>query len=671
MKAKTTGRTGRLACAAQAFLTRFATAVQGNVAMMFGLALPVLLMIVLGAIDLHQASKVKAQLQDALDAAALAAARSSTADAGTITSIGMAALKANMPGYFQVDKDGKLIRDQASFVLTNKVVVAEARVEVKVLVANIFLPPYGKLLDDYLPVGTRSEVLRASRNVEVAMALDITGSMDNCKKNCPPSSKLEDLQAAAKELIDLVVQDQQSPFYSKVALVPYAAGVNLDSSAAAVRGALDTTTTSISAASWLTGSIRTVSSISSSSNATVTTSSNHGFVTGDRVVLWRVNNSNNNHSMRVLNGVPFYVERVSNTQFRVKTVDASGAMSSNLNTSSYSSYSGTAYVAKCVRNDCGLVLTASGHGLTAGGYVRLESMGGLSQLNSGGYRIASVSGSQLILDTSRSLGLAGSSTPQGGTTYSSGGKVATGADGGRWRVFPSATTGGMVAVLDSSTCVSERAGSQAYTDAAPSTGGYVGRSYLESSNPCPTIGVTPLSIDRTVLHGQIDKLVAGGSTAGQIGIAWAWYMVSPHFASLWNAENRPSAYNPAETLKVAILMTDGEFNTPFKSGVIALNAGDGSGSLEAHINENSANGDPFSQSLALCRAMKAQGVIIYTVGFDLSSSTGGPGDDTAVEVLQACATNKDTHFFKATNGTDLKEAFRSIGRDITRLRIAR
>ena len=77
---------------------------QGNVALMFAIALPILMMITLGAVDIHQASKVKAQLQDALDAAALAAARSKYSDDFNINRIGMAALQANMPGYF--DKDG-------------------------------------------------------------------------------------------------------------------------------------------------------------------------------------------------------------------------------------------------------------------------------------------------------------------------------------------------------------------------------------------------------------------------------------------------------------------------------------------------------------------------------------------------------------------------------------
>lgn len=634
-------------------VSRFLRQTQGNVAMMFAIALPILLMITLGAIDIHQASKVKAELQDALDAAALAAARSTFSDDVNINRIGMAALKANMPSYFKAGSE-----DTATFVLANNRVTGQAKVNVKVLVANVFLPPYGKLLDDYLPVGSRSEVLRASRNVEVAMALDITGSMDNCTRNCPPTSKLQDLRAAAKELVDIVVQDQQTPFYSKVALVPYAAGVNLGSLAADARGSLDSTTQSVSAASWLTGSVKTISSIARGSPSTVNASS-HGFVTGDRVVMWNID------SIPALNGVPYEVVRLSNTQFQLRTISASGLASSYVATSSNTT--NTAYVAKCVRTDCGLVVTAANHGLAANGYVRLTNMGGLAQLNDGGYRVASVSGSQMILDTTRSLRLV--STSQGGATYTSGGRVMNGRDGSEWRVFP--TADGYVNVHASSTCVSERVGIERYTDARPSTAP-VGRSYLATANPCPSVTITPLSASASSLKSKIDQMRAGGSTAGQIGIGWAWYMLSPNFASLFDTAGRPGAYAPTETLKVAILMTDGEFNTPFRDGVIALDAGTGSGGLDSHINLNSANGDPFVQAVELCRAMQAKGVVVYTVGFDLGSDTGQPGVvDSALDVMRECATSEETHFFKANSGTDLKEAFRAIGRDITRLRIAR
>lgn len=626
---------------------------QGNVALMFAIALPILMMITLGAVDLHQASKVKAELQDALDAAALAAARSVYSDNVNINRVGMAALKANMPRYFQAGSD-----DTATFVLANNRVTGEARVNVKVLVANIFLPPYGKLLDDYLPVGSRSEVLRASRNVEVAMALDITGSMDNCTRNCPPTSKLQDLQAAAKDLIDIVVQDQQTPFYSKVALVPYAAGVNVGSLAAQARGPLDSTTRSVTAATWVSGTVRTISNISRASPTTIT-SNGHGFATGDRVVLWNV------QDIPALNGVPYEVARISNNQFQLRTLSASNAASSYQGSSTSTTKS--AYVAKCVRSDCGLTITAAGHGLSVNDHVRLTSMGGLTQLNEAGFRVASVSGSQLVLNSTRSMGLVQAS--KGGVSYSGGGQLMNGRDGAEWRVF--STADGYINVLPSSTCVSERVGVERYTEARPSTA-YVGRSYLGSDNACPSAAITPLTASATTLKAKIDQLRKSGSTAGQIGIGWAWYMLSPNFASLFDGAGKPGEYAPSDTLKVAILMTDGEFNTPFRDGVIALDAGSGSGALNTHINLNSSNGDPFIQSVELCRAMQARGVVVYTVGFDLGSDTGKPNVvDSALDVMRQCATSEQTHFFEANSGADLKEAFRAIGRDITRLRIAR
>ncbi|MGH7027442.1 pilus assembly protein [Brevundimonas sp.] len=644
----------RLTRRAQAFAVRFAAATRGNVAMMFALALPGLLMITLGAVDIHQASKVKATLQDALDAAALAAARSRFTDSAEINRVGLAALKANMPAYF---KPGSA--DTASFVLQGNNIVADARVNVKVLVANIVLPPYGKLLDDYLPVGTHSEVLRASRDVEVALALDITGSM--------AGQPLTDLKAAASELIDIVVQDQQTPFYSKIALAPYAVGVNVDTYADQIRGTLNGASKSITGASWVTGTIRTVSGISKASTATVS-ATGHGFVNGDRVVMWSVN------GMSPLNGVPYQVQRTSADQFRLYPLTSTGAASSSyLNTSGLSNFWGSAYVAKCVRTDCGVVLNVAGHGLVENDYVRLADIGGLSQLNGStnyngaGFRVTKNStAGQLVLDASRSLGLIDAA--KGGNAWTSGGKVFNGADGHLWRVFP--TVSGMVAVHAASTCVSERVGAQAYTDAAPTSAARVGRSYPDSGNACPTATLTPLSSDRAALKAAVAGYEAKGSTAGQIGIAWGWYMVSPNFGALWPADSQPAAYNPSRTLKVAILMTDGEFNTPFRDGVIASDAGSGSSGTNARINLTASNGDPFSQSVAMCQAMRAQSVVVYAVGFNIDASEGGPGIDTAREVLAACASSP-AHNFLANSGGDLKEAFKAIGRDITRLRIAR
>lgn len=624
----------RAAAGLKGLTARFLRQTQGNVAMMFALALPVLLMITLGAIDIHQASKVKAQLQDALDAAALAAARSTFTDDVNINTVGLAALKANMPGYF-----GETSGDTANFVLLNNRVTGDARVNVKVLVANIVLPPYGKLLDDYLPVSTRSEVLRASRNVEVAMALDITGSM----KGQP----LRDLKAAAIELINIVVQDQQSPFTSKVALAPYAVGVNLGDFAASARGSIPAALANITGMDWKSGSEKSISDITRA-NPAVITSSRHGLAVGDAVWISGV------RGMTQVNNQAYRVSKASTNSFEISRIGSDWSLSSR----DFDRYSSGGKVQKCLQADCSLRVTANGHGRSTGNYVWIDEVEGMTEVNKKVYRVTRVDANIFTIPVF---------APE--NNYTANGGIYCLDQGCRAYRFDNASGG--VTTYEVSTCASERTGTQAYTDASPAAA-RVGRSYTDpAGNACPAQAVTPLSSQRAYLEDQINALTDGGSTAGQIGIAWAWYMVSPNFASLFTGEGRPNAYDPSKTLKAVVLMTDGEFNSPFCKDVIASDAGTGSGGAASHINCRATNGEPFAQSVALCTGMKRENVVVYTVGFNLSTGRGKSGIDTAVEVMEACATNKDTHFFMANSGTDLKEAFQAIGRDITRLRIAR
>ena len=109
--------------------------------------------------------------------------------------------------------------------------------------------------------------------------------------------------------------------------------------------------------------------------------------------------------------------------------------------------------------------------------------------------------------------------------------------------------------------------------AAPDAAARVGRNYpTTSGNPCPSATILPLSSDRATLKSRIRDLSVVGSTAGQIGMAWGWYAVSPNFNGLWPG-SPAGAYAPEDTLKAVIIMTDGEFNTPYNSGVIAVDAG--------------------------------------------------------------------------------------------------
>ena len=202
------------------------------------------------------------------------------------------------------------------------------------------------------------------------------------------------------------------------------------------------------------------------------------------------------------------------------------------------------------------------------------------------------------------------------------------------------------------TCVIERTGANAATDAAP-----VGADKLPSvptipygKYVCPPSTVIPLTgkSDVATIKSTIDGYVAAGSTAGHIGTAWGWYMLSPDWAGVLPAASQPKPYNDNGTMKAMIIMTDGLFNTSYLNGSATPDA--------------QQSTESYQQFDALCAGIKGKGIMVYTVGFDLS-------DPTALSKLQGCASGA-TNFFDAKTGADLKKAFSDIASKLTTMRVA-
>ena len=199
------------------------------------------------------------------------------------------------------------------------------------------------------------------------------------------------------------------------------------------------------------------------------------------------------------------------------------------------------------------------------------------------------------------------------------------------------TYAGQVSGIPSAACVYERGGSEAFTDAEP-----VGTNTL-GHNPttwCPTAEVQPITHNKTVLKNSIDTYSADGWTAGHLGVAWAWYLVSPEWASIWPTASQPVSYTTPDTMKVVVLMTDGQFNTQYVSG----------------------NGNSSDQATSLCNEMKNQGITIYSVAFQAPTA--------AQTLLKGCASSTQT-YFNASSGGDLRSAFQHIAMDINKLRVTK
>lgn len=607
-----------LAASVARFVRRFRREEGAAVAIWFAvLALP-LAVLSFALIDVNRASVEKRHLQDALDAATLLAARSTAKNTAEVQPIGAAALTAQLSGMSAATVTSSV------FTVDGSKIIGAATAKVTPVIANLWL-------GGDMTVHANSEVTRASTNLEVALVLDVTGSMYG--------SKMTDMKTAAKDLIDMVISDVQSPYYSKAALVPFSLGVNAGSYAASVRGPV-IGTKAISGASWQVGATKNISGISKSNNRLTVTSNGHGFADGDYVYISGVN------GMTQVNNRIFVVSNRNNNTFRLSGISSSG----------YSNYSSGGTIRECRVSDCSIVIDANANGYTNGELVYITGVQGMTQLNGQTYTVAN--------QTTNAFSLAGTDGPNGGfSAYSSGGTAYCLVEGCEYYRFTD--TGWNTRRWQISTCVTERTDPEAqrYTDAAAAANP-VGRLYLADTGDCPGASIVPLSSDKTALKNAITNFQAEGSTAGQIGTAWGWYMVSPNFspsgAPLWPSGSQPAAYTAPNTLKVVVIMTDGEFNTTYCNGVLARN----SGYSGTRINCDAENGDGTVQAQTVCTAMKNAGVVVYTVGFALG------GNATAETFVRDCATSS-ANVYLPSGGGALKDAFAAIGRDIMKLRLSK
>ncbi|QQS12035.1 MAG: hypothetical protein IPK81_21330 [Rhodospirillales bacterium] len=195
------------------------------------------------------------------------------------------------------------------------------------------------------------------------------------------------------------------------------------------------------------------------------------------------------------------------------------------------------------------------------------------------------------------------------------------------------------------TTVTERSGAYAFTDDAPGAGTYFAEfrtrknsaygAYASSvanyTSNVPAAAISALSANTATLKGSIDGLTGKGTTAGHLGVAWTWYTLSPKWNTVFTGAAAPIAYGET-TQKVAVLLSDFDMNSYYKA----------------------SNGNSTEQTRALCTAMKAAGIVIYTLGYNVDQ-----GNTTAVNLWKDCATDAGKRY-TAETADDLLAAFRQI-----------
>lgn len=594
---------------------------RGNIAMIFGLCGVALVAAGGGALDWSRAMITKSRLGAALDAAALAV--------GKDTGLTQQQAQVMAQQFFDANYSA------SNFATPGPVQVSMLTDGVSLSVSAALPTTLLRIVQiNSLNLSVANEVRRGSRNIEVALALDNTNSMSG--------TKIADLKVAAKALVDLVVQNAQTPTYSKVALAPYSTGVNVGAYAAQVRGPINGGK-AITNAAWEAAPAKTITG-ATKTNPVVVTANAHGLSNGDRVFIKNVSG----------------MTQLNNNQYTVAGATANTFQLSGINGTFYNTYTSGGSVTKCTTSSCEVVITAVGHGLSNGNIVYIRNVGGMTQINDQTFTVASATA-----DTYKLSGVTGT----GFSAYTSGGDSYCTVAGCEYYRFQNPSGGWRLHRV--TTCVSERT-TDAYTDAAPGASP-LGRNYpavqvsanypVSTTNNCIAGQIAPLSSDKVALHAAIDAMTAGNSSGGHVGVAWAWYLLSPTFSSFFPAASVPGPYNNPTYLKVAIIMTDGEYNSMYCNGVIAQDSTSGSGSSNDKINCNAPNGNTYTQAQALCTAMKAAGVIIYTVGFQVVSAP------EASQLINNCASDA-AHVYLPATGTALNQAFVDIAQEISQLRLS-
>lgn len=426
---------------------RFARDDRGNVMILFGLMFTVMLLMVGGAVDFGRWLHARTQTWQAMDTAVLAGARALQLKASDPDA---AAAVAQRYYTENVSSRAVLSSDSITFTVTdgNSAVSASGGADIDAVFLGIMgiekLSLFNRS-DARLPKSQIGAGGNSNSSVEIALMLDVTGSMQG--------SKISDLKSAAKNLVDIVVWEDQSKYTSKISLIPFSEAVNVGSSyASSVRGNVPTTITVSSG--WYTSSFR----------------------------------------------------------------------------------------------------------LT--------------------------------------------------------------------------------------TCVSERSDvTYAFSDEPPATS-YVGAVYTANGSCNPSNAIIPLTSTTSTLKSAIDNFQAYGATAGHIGTAWAWYTLSPKWNGVWPEASQPGAYDDPKVRKIAVLMTDGDYNMQYCNN----------GVDDSTIYCGTNLGTSTAQAKKLCTAMKSAGITVYAVGFQVSNSSK--------EFLQQCSSG-DGYYYDAFDGTALQQAFMDIALKIS------
>ena len=618
-------------------LARFAGAEQGNIAVIFAIALVPVLGFVGAAVDYSRATKARVQMQTALDSTALMLSKDLTA--GTIQPSDIATTAQNYFNALFTDKS-LAITVSANYTAASSTQAAKIVLGANGSIPTQFIRILTRMMNnntnfDNLALGTSSTTTWGNVKMRVALALDNTGSMAQDGK----IGALRNAVAASGGLIDQLSALSKTNGDVYISVIPFAKTVNV--------GAGNYSASYLDWTDWL--------------NPPTTQPAN-GSLQASLPINWHAYGPGSKCPFSNSNG-GFTCTQSPTSNSTVSTIPSSGSYAGyicpSVDANSHSLYNG------CWSSE------PAGAGVFCSGSSNCACPKDSSNNTISG---CSCSGSGSTKSCTGNLYVHNWTQPgPNDTTHNIGQPRVNAVVGFTNNKYTSTNTSPTVLndwrqastnpISTWTGCIADRTQPNDATGVLPTsdaTTQFPANEYYENntaycnSNASTTLGtLIPLSYSWSTLKTAVNAMQPTGGTNQAIGLSLAWQSLLVGGPFNTPAEDANVTYN-----RVIILLSDG------------LNTEDrwpeyGNGSSQA-------SGNPIDARQALmCSNLKAakdaKGNTMYTI-YTIQVNTGSPADPTST-VLQNCASSPDK-FFQLTSSSEIVTTFNTIGTALSKLRVS-
>jgi Flp pilus assembly protein TadG len=196
---------------AEAFMRRFWSDREGNIAVLFALAIVPVIGGIGAAVDYSLASAYRTDMQKALDATALALSKVIPLEQDQLDAVALKYFEANFGPH-----------ELTNVALT----VTPEQGKVRISVSGDYTPKIANIFGaTQFKIGTSAEAIWNMGKVEVALVLDSSLSMQN-----PNPARIEALREATVDLLNVLENAAREPGDAKVGIVPFDGMVNVGAS---------------------------------------------------------------------------------------------------------------------------------------------------------------------------------------------------------------------------------------------------------------------------------------------------------------------------------------------------------------------------------------------------------------------------------------------------------